>query len=139
MSRMQQRNLWIFRMMPPELTQDMSLSWNEVVYNDTGLDRAPEEAVPTLVTKQLQSYQDRLIRWNKGASIERNLYLQPKGRRDFWLSETLHAAQHVLSAHLLTLVIGCLSYRQVEQIQGTIATEQQAMCSFHVLLLTNAL
>jgi hypothetical protein len=113
MSRMHSRNMWVFDMMPLEKTTEINLAWNEVVYIDTQLDRAPEESTPTLVTKQLQARKDSLVRWNKGAQQERGAYLStsnnnthkckfttfvtltscvfvciftaPKGKRDFWL------------------------------------------------------
>ena len=88
MSQMNARNLWVFQCMPLEKTDRIDLAFNEIVYNDTVLDRAPEEAVPTLVTKQLQARKESLIRWNKGAETERNLYLTPKGKIDFWSQQS---------------------------------------------------
>jgi hypothetical protein len=83
-SRMQSGNKWVFEVMPMELTYRTDLAFSEVVFNDTAVDRAPEESVPTIVTQQLHSYSKQQIRWSKGAQMERARFLTPGGRRNFY-------------------------------------------------------
>ena len=86
MSRLKAHELWpVMKTMQMQLTDRLDYNFTELIFNDTTPDRIPEEGVPTLVTKQMLSYSTTLVRWAKGAKIERTAYLTAKGRKMFWI------------------------------------------------------
>ena len=79
-ARVQNRHTWPFQCMRMKLVDNLDVVWNEMVFNDTGIERVPEEGVPTLSTFQSMSHTESLCRWAKGAKIERTAYLTLKGK-----------------------------------------------------------
>lgn len=91
-ARMDAMHMWpIESTMPMRLTDRLDYQWIELIFNDTTPDRGAEEAVPTLVTSEFYKQGASLVRWMKGAKMERNAYLTPRGRMQFYMQiEQIH-------------------------------------------------
>lgn len=109
-SRLNARHLWPMDMMPLLLTDQLDLAFNEVIYNDTSPDKIPEEGVPTVVTMQSYKHEDSMVRWAKGAKMERNAYLTMNGRRSLYVAHLSHISCK-LSKELSSLCLGdCIGF-----------------------------
>lgn len=92
----------------------IKIEWEEIKFWDTSMNRLPEEAIGTYMSDTSRRYVQTLQRWGKAASIHRQTYKTPYGKR-LWACKMLQAKNALIILAAYSVMVSLMDAELIKK------------------------